>query len=195
MRLRTNSDCIISCLSVVASWISKKGWESVPTQFKTMLILNIIDLSNICVNYFYGSTFFISFHHGARQISASLAFFLCSSAYQFLELPRLSIIICLLIFHSFPITIYCLSHLLSLATSYTALGVSYSSYIPLLLSLPRHLRFLGLQNLGCCLLKEKNTQTQTPKPSLSHAYAFTLPGFSAVSQGLLSALKGSNIWK
>lgn len=54
------------------------------------------------VNYFYGSTFFISFHHEARQIPASLEFFLCSSAYQFLELPWLSIIICLHLFHSVP---------------------------------------------------------------------------------------------
>lgn len=39
--------------------------------------------------------------------------------------------------------------------------------------------------MGCCFLKEKkkNTQTQTSKPSLSHAYAFTLSGFPAISQG------------
>lgn len=149
-----------------------------------MLILNIIDLSNIYVNYFYGFTFFTSFHHGARQIPASLEFF---PVFLSISVSRATLTIYNYLPASFPLnpfTIYCLSYLLSLATPYTSLCVFYSSYIPLfLLYLPWHLRFLGLQNLGCCLLKEKkNTQTQTSKPSLSHAYAFTLPGFPAISQ-------------
>lgn len=198
MRLWINSDCIISCLSVVASWISKKGWESVPIQFKTTLILNIIDLSNIYVNYFYGFTFFISFHHGARQIPASLEFFLCSSAYQFLELHWLSKIICQRLFHSIPsqfTACHTCSHLPPPTLHYVSF-TPHTSLCSFSICLATS-DSLDCRIWGAAFLKKKKKTLKHKPPNLLFPMLMPSPfwAFLQSHRVLLSALKGSNIWK
>lgn len=183
---------------MVASWISKKGWESVPIQFKTTLILNIIDLSNIYVNYFYGFTFFISFHHGARQIPASLEFFLCSSAYQFLELHWLSKIICQHLFHSIPsqfTACHTCSHLPPPTLHYVSF-TPHTSLCSFSICLATS-DSLDCRIWGATYLKKKKTTLKHKPPNLLFPMLMPSPflAFLQSHRVLLSALKGSNIWK